>query len=210
MFPALPLSLKTPSTAPPIGRLASEHVVMVAQPRQAWAETESHSIDATSVYKLLFPQAASTAEDRDVPSPAKTPGEADMYSLLFTKALPGSVSTALSAAHTQLAGSSATPHNNPQKAPASELLRVLQQQPAELLSSSSVHGGSFTGLREFRQVKQGLARANSARREAPVAKSPPRPKANDFITRTERAKQEQATAEANAAVEAQRAQQARE
>ena len=185
--------------------------MVVAQPRQAWgAETESHSIDATSVYKLLFPQAASAAEDRDIPSPAKTPGEIDMYSLLFTKALPGSVSTALSAAHTQLAGSSAAPHKTPQKAPASELLRVLQQQPAELLSSSSVHGGSFSGLREFRQVKQGLARANSARRDAPVAKSPPRPKANDFITRTERAKQEQATAEAEAAVEAQRAQRARE
>ena len=76
------------------------------------------------------------------------------------------------------------------------LLIGIWQQPAELLSSSSVHGGSFTGLRAFRQVKQGLARANSARREAPVPKSPPRPKVNDFITRTERAKQEQATAEA--------------
>ena len=188
----------------------SLHFVMVAQPRQAWAETESHSIDASGVYKLLFPQAAGAVEDHDIPSPAKTPGEVDMYSLLFTKALPGSVSTALSTAQTQLAGSSAAPHKTPQKAPASELLRVLQQQPAELLSSSSVHGGSFTGLREFRQVKQGLARANSARREAPVPKSPPRPKVNDFITRTERAKQEQAAAEANAAAEAERAQRARE
>ena len=135
-----------------------------------------------------------------------------MYSLLFTKALPGSVSTALSTAQTQLAGSSAAPHKTPQKAPASELLRVLQQQPAELLSSSSVHGGSFSGLRGFKQAKQGLQQANSARRSTPAssAHSPSRSRQDDFITRSERAKREQAIAEADAAAEQERKAKAQE
>ena len=189
-------------------------------PRQAWGESnvESRSIDATSVYKLLFPQAASAgAEAESRAGQADENGEVDMYSLLFTKALPGSVSTALSAAHTQLAGSSAaqpksTPGRSPKKAPASELLRVLQQEPTNLLSSSSVHGGSFSGLRGFKQAKQGLQQANSARRSTPAssAHSPSRSRQDDFITRSERAKREQAIAEADAAAEQERKAKAQE
>lgn len=186
---------------------------MASQPRQAWGEsTESRSIDATSVYKLLFPQAAGgeAEPEAEASHATETPGEVDMYSLLFTKALPGSVSTALSAAHTQLAGSSAAPpKNTPKRAPASELMRVLQQEPPALLSSSSVHGGSFSGLRGFKQAKQELQQANSSRRSTPAVRSPPRV-VDDFIARTERAKQEQAAAEANAAAEQERAQRARE
>lgn len=190
----------------------------------AWGETESRSMNASGVYRLLFPQ---STEEQAASSPAKAIGPggggrvlvaapaADMYSLLFTKALPGSVSTALSAAQTQLAGSSAAAPKKGAETPPS-LMKVLQQQPPSLLSSSSVHGGSFSGVRRVKEAKRQVDQLNAASaRQSSAARSPPRtpPKASgpeDFLTRMARSKQQAVTAEVEAAAAAEARERARE
>ena len=127
-------------------------------------DLEAKSIGASGVYRLLFPDCEA---DDDI--------DTDVYSLLLKRALPGSISTALSYAPTQRA----TSHLERMKRPSH-------------FSSGSVHGGSFVGVRGFKELRIAAAVKKSTPQQEEAAQ-------DDFLVREARSEQERAVAEREAA-----------